>query len=69
MKELGLSYQTPRKAAVEADPDEREVFEVGLKSSVMSGCHSSLHRSQRNRRQVEPTKVWFLKTRRLRSNY
>ena len=49
MKELGLSYQTPRKAAAEADPDEREAFEEELKNSVMSGCHSSLYRPHENR--------------------
>ena len=31
MKELGLSYQTPRKAAAEADPEDREEFEEELK--------------------------------------
>jgi len=31
MKEAGLSYQTPRKAAAEADPAERETFERELK--------------------------------------
>lgn len=31
MKELGLSYQTPRKAAAEADPAEREEYEQELK--------------------------------------
>ena len=50
MKELGLSYQTPRKAAAEAEPEDREEFEEELKkNSVRSGCHSSLHRSHENR--------------------
>ena len=31
MKEAGLSYQTPRKAAAEADTEDREVFEQELK--------------------------------------
>lgn len=31
MKEAGLSYQTPRKAAAEADPEDREAFEQELK--------------------------------------
>lgn len=31
MKEAGLSYQTPRKAAAEADPEKREEFEQELK--------------------------------------
>ncbi len=31
MKEAGLSYQTPRTAAAEADPEDREAFEQELK--------------------------------------
>lgn len=31
MKEAGLSYQTPRKAAAEADPADPETFEQELK--------------------------------------
>lgn len=31
MKEAGLSYQMPRKAAAEADPEDREAFEQELK--------------------------------------
>ena len=31
MKEAGLSYQTPREAAAEADPQEREAFEQELR--------------------------------------
>lgn len=31
MKEAGLSYRTPRQAAAEADPEEREGFERELK--------------------------------------
>ena len=39
MKEAGLSYQTPRKAAAEADSEDREAFEQELINSVTSGCH------------------------------
>ena len=31
MKEAGLSYQTPRKAATEADSGDRDAFEQELK--------------------------------------
>jgi transposase len=47
LNEAGLTYQKPRRTAVEAEPEAREEFVEGLKKAVGDGRHGSPSRSDR----------------------
>jgi hypothetical protein len=47
MRETGLSYQTPRRTATEADPAEQDQFHEKRNKARDAGRHGSLYRSDR----------------------